>query len=128
MERHLLKLTEELLVEEQVILSLHDAILLLADAVQLAGTLVIVLSALYAILAYGKSFMMQKGKPANMQEIRIQLGRGLVLGLEFLIGADIIRTLAVPSLQEIAILGAIVLVRTILSLTIEYEIGRYREK
>lgn len=111
-----------------MLLSLRDTILFLADMVQMGGTLVIVLSALYAIMVYGKSFVSQRGKPANLQEIRIQLGRGLVLGLEFLIGADIIRTLVAPSFQEIAMLGAIVVVRTILSLTIEYEIGRYREK
>jgi uncharacterized membrane protein len=54
-------------------------------------------------------------------------GRSILLGLEFLVAADIIRTVAVqPSLQNVAVLGLIVLIRTFLSFSLEVEIdGRW---
>jgi hypothetical protein len=54
-------------------------------------------------------------------------GRSILLGLEFLVAADIIRTVAVqPSLENVAVLGLIVLIRTFLSFSLEVEIdGRW---
>ena len=58
---------------------------------------------------------------------RRRLGRAILLGLEFLVAADIIRTVAVtPSGESVAVLGGIVLIRTFLSFTLEMEIsGRW---
>jgi uncharacterized membrane protein len=55
------------------------------------------------------------------------LGRSILLGLEFLVAADIIRTVAVtPTLQSVIVLGVIVLIRTFLSFSLELEIsGRW---
>ncbi len=55
---------------------------------------------------------------------RRTLGHGLVLGLDFLIGADILRTMVAPTLDEASVLGVIIALRTILSLTIEFELRR----
>ncbi|MEN6615111.1 MAG: DUF1622 domain-containing protein [Syntrophorhabdus sp.] len=55
---------------------------------------------------------------------RRTLGRGILLGLEFLVAADIIRSVAVaPTLSGVAVLGAIVLIRTFLSITLEVEMN-----
>ena len=61
------------------------------------------------------------------RELRQELGGAIVLGLEFLVAGDIIRTVAVdPSLQSVAALGLIVLIRTFLSMTLQLEIeGRW---
>lgn len=58
---------------------------------------------------------------------RQSLGRAILLGLEFLVAGDIIRTVAVaPTLQNMAVLGAIVVIRTFLSFSLELEIsGRW---
>ena len=58
---------------------------------------------------------------------RQTLGKVILLGLEFLVAADIIRTVShVPSIQQVAVLGGIVLIRTILSFTLEVELeGRW---
>lgn len=58
---------------------------------------------------------------------RRQLGRSILLGLELLVAADIIRTVAVtPSIRSVAVLAAIVLIRTFLSFSLELEItGRW---
>jgi uncharacterized membrane protein len=55
--------------------------------------------------------------------VRTVFGRSILLGLEFLVAADIIRTVAVePSLENVAVLGLIVLIRTLLSFSLEVEI------
>ncbi|MGY4708033.1 DUF1622 domain-containing protein [Mycolicibacterium sp. CBM1] len=57
---------------------------------------------------------------------REQLGRSILLGLEFLVAADIIRTVAVtPDARSVAVLGGIVLIRTFLSFSMELEITGY---
>lgn len=58
---------------------------------------------------------------------RQNLGRAILLGLELLVAGDIIRTVAVaPTLQNMAVLGAIVIIRTFLSFSLELEInGRW---
>jgi uncharacterized membrane protein len=58
---------------------------------------------------------------------RQDLGFGILLGLEFLVAADIIRTVAVtPTLQGVLVLGVIVLIRTFLSMSIQVELeGRW---
>lgn len=54
---------------------------------------------------------------------RQQLGRSILLGLEFLVAADIIRTVAVtPDARSVAVLGGIVLIRTFLSFSLELEV------
>lgn len=58
---------------------------------------------------------------------RRQLGRSIILGLEFLIAGDIIRTVIVAdTLTNVAILGLIILIRTFLSFTLHFEVeGRW---
>jgi uncharacterized membrane protein len=61
------------------------------------------------------------------RRLRQDLGRGILLGLEFLVAADIIRTVAVtPTLDGVLVLGLIVLIRTFLSMALEVELeGRW---
>ena len=58
---------------------------------------------------------------------RRQLGRSIILGLEFLIAGDIIRTVIVAdTLANVAILGLIILIRTFLGITLHLEVeGRW---
>ena len=59
----------------------------------------------------------------NRNKLRIVLGFYLLLGLEFLVASDIIKTIATPSLKAVGILAAIVGVRTIISFTLNWEIS-----
>ena len=70
-----------------------------------------------------------KGKPVvqDRQELRHALGYYLLLGLEFLIAADIIVTLMEPDMERLLILGAIVVVRTIISFSLQYELRHGKE-
>ena len=51
-----------------------------------------------------------------------------MLGLEFLIAADIIRTIVKPSLEELAILGSIVVIRTVINYFLGKELRQYGSK
>ena len=55
--------------------------------------------------------------------LRLYFGRSILLGLEVLVAADLIRTVAVePTMQNVLVLGLIVLIRTFLSFSLEIEI------
>lgn len=57
------------------------------------------------------------------QDCRSNLGRGILLGLELLVGADIISTITAPlTVQSVALLGGIIVIRTFLSFSLETEI------
>jgi uncharacterized membrane protein len=57
------------------------------------------------------------------RRLRQDIGRGILLGLEFLVAADIIRTVAVePTLDGVLVLGLIVLIRTFLSMALQVEL------
>jgi uncharacterized membrane protein len=76
----------------------------------------IVLGGIYAL------FRLAKGEGGVFKTYRIQIGRALQLGLEFLVAADIIRTVTVrPTLQEVLSLGLLVLIRTFLSWSVAVE-------
>jgi uncharacterized membrane protein len=67
--------------------------------------------------------VLRKGT-GSYQELRVNLGRVILLGLEILIVGDIIRTIIVDtSLQNVLVLGLIVLIRVVLSFALEVEIS-----
>ena len=59
--------------------------------------------------------------------IRIELANALALGLEFKMGAEILKTVLVRNITEIYVLGAIILLRALLSLMIHFEIKAEKE-
>ncbi len=65
--------------------------------------------------------------PLSRLLLRQQLGSSLLLGLEFLIAADVIRTVLQPTLQEIAVLGGIVAVRTVIGYVLHKEMKEDRQ-
>jgi uncharacterized membrane protein len=96
-------------------------------AIEFGGIGIIAIGAVVATATYlGQLAGRRSGSDAFMQ-YRSTLGRAILLGLEFLVAADIINTVAIePSLKSIAVLGGIVLIRTFLSFSLEIEIeGRW---
>ena len=67
----------------------------------------------------------QKSIYHERETLRHQLGSYLLLGLEFLIAADIIRTITHPTLKDMAVLGSIVLIRTVISYFLEREVAEF---
>nr|WP_298108988.1 DUF1622 domain-containing protein [uncultured Pseudomonas sp.] len=84
------------------------------------GVLVIVLGLSWAMLRF---FTSGRQVEAPYRRFRQDLGRGILLGLEFLVAADIVRTVAMtPTLDDVLVLGLIVLIRTFLSMALEVEL------
>jgi uncharacterized membrane protein len=99
-----------------------------ARVVELTGVVVMLAGALVASLAYGPA----PAAPARRTQeayhaLRADLGRAILLGLEFLVIADIIGTVAIePTLQNLGVLAVIVAIRTLLSFALELEVsGRW---
>ena len=90
-----------------------------------AGVAVTILGALAATIAAGRRVYHRQ--PDAYRRYRQQLGRSILLGLELLVAADIIRTVAVtPTVRSVLVLAGIVLIRTFLSFSLELEItGRW---
>ncbi|MGA3094299.1 MAG: DUF1622 domain-containing protein [Dehalococcoidales bacterium] len=70
------------------------------------------------------SLMSRGAKDVPLEKIRYDVGRHLLLGLEFLIAADIMRTIAQPSLEQVTVLAIIVAIRTVLSFFLTREMER----
>ncbi len=92
-----------------------------------SGILVILGAALYSFGFAIYSFLTRANKSDAFITFKRTLGRGILLGLEFLVAGDIIRTVAVePTFASVAVLGSIVLIRTFLSFTLQMEMsGRW---
>lgn len=93
-----------------------------AVVIDLVAMLIVTYAAFYAFLSFLPD-MLHGRRLQGVQTVRYYLGRSLVLALEFLIGADILRTSIAPSWTNIGQLGAIIILRTILDYLLEREIG-----
>ena len=100
---------------------------LVSTVIEVSGVAIIVAGAAVATVVFLYGGLGAVGWPAAFRLYRANLGRGILLGLELLVAADIIGTVAVtPSLDNLMILGLIVLIRTFLSFSLEVEIeGRW---
>jgi uncharacterized membrane protein len=102
------------------------------ESVELVGKIVdgvgVAIIAVGAVVAGGVALgRLVRRSPDTYRFFRETLGRTILLGLEFLVAADIIRTVAVtPDAQSVAVLAGIVAIRTFLSFSLELEItGRW---
>lgn len=91
--------------------------------IEVVGITTIVIGAVAAICVYLYQTAAHGPAEEEYHRFRSALGRSILLGLEFLVAADIINTVAIdPTLESVAVLAAIVLVRTFLSFALEVEI------
>jgi uncharacterized membrane protein len=101
--------------------SYDDAVSHVVDVVEGVGAGIMVVGALVAFLRFAQH--VRGGTERAYQQLREGVGRVILLGLEVLIIADIIRTIVVePSLESVAVLGIIVVIRIVLSFSLEVEI------
>lgn len=104
----------------------RDLIPWVMAVLELAGIAAIALGAVLATIAAAKRLIRTPGTPIFAQ-YRHHLSRGILLGLELLVAADIVGTIAIePTFRSVGILGLIVVIRTMLSFTLEVEVtGRW---
>lgn len=88
---------------------------------------VVVIAAGVLIASARLAFSSSSTQVMDVRQFRQSFGSAIVLGLEFLVAGDIIRTVVVaPTLENVAVLATIVLIRTVLSMTLQVEIeGRW---
>ena len=87
------------------------------------GALAMVVGFIVAIIFSWRALRRGEGGNAAFIVLRTTLGAAILLGLEVLVAADLIRTItSKPSMEDALILGVIVLIRTILSMSIQIEI------
>ncbi|TYB40365.1 DUF1622 domain-containing protein [Micromonospora sp. AP08] len=93
----------------------------------LAGVLVIAVGVAVATVVFALRWWRTRQVVDHYRAYRQGVGRAILLGLEFLVGGDIIRTVAVsPTFTSVGVLALIVLVRTFLSFSLEVELdGRW---
>ena len=102
-------------------MTLDQAIEAAGKGVDVVGILIIVMGAVAASVRYGVGAVARRTSEAYSL-YRQNLGRAILLGLEFLVAGDIIRTVATsPTFTSVGVLGLIVLIRTFLSVALQVE-------
>lgn len=95
-----------------------------ARLIEFAGIGAIGLGLVLTTIIFTLRLMKEGWSAGAYHEYRSHLGRSILLGLEFLVAADIINTVSIdPTLKSAAVLGVIVLIRTFLSFSLEVEIN-----
>jgi len=95
----------------------------IATGVEIAGVAVILIGAVSATWIFLRGGSARAAWSEAFHQYRANLGRGILLGLELLVAADIIGTVAVePTVENLSVLGLIVLIRTFLSFSLQIEI------
>jgi uncharacterized membrane protein len=92
-------------------------------AVEVLAVVVIVVSIVRATWRFVTPFLRKSDTGHGYQVYRAELGYGLLLGLELLVAADVIRTVALePSFENVSVLGMLVAIRIVLGWSIVVEI------
>jgi uncharacterized membrane protein len=95
----------------------------IAKALELVGVAIIVGGIALATLTFVRDGRRAGGWKSVYPDYRSNIGRGILLGLELLVGADIISTITAPlTFESVGLLAGIVLIRTFLSFSLETEI------
>lgn len=102
------------LIIEDVLIAIVPYIIHLMESM---GVFVIIYSAIKAFLQYARNLF-----DFSDDSIKIELAKGLALALEFKLGAEILKTLTIRTLDEMLILASIVVLRVILTFVIHWEI------
>ena len=107
---------------EAIELSFDTMVRLCILLIELAGIAVIVISMVRGFICFGQKH----------ESTRIQLAQGIMLGLEFKIGSEVLRSVIVSGWTELGTLAAIILLRSMLTLLLHWEIDveekRQKEK
>jgi uncharacterized membrane protein len=95
----------------------------IAKGFEAVGVAVLAVGFVVGFVRAGLAFVREESRPVIYRRLRSFIGRTILLSLEILIAADLIRTVAVdPSIENVGVLALIVLIRTVLSFTLDVEI------
>lgn len=100
----------------------------LAAVIEAGAGLIIGIAAIQAIVLSLMLFVRRNNNQQAKENVRLNLGRWLTVGLEFELAADILRTAVAPSWNEIGQLAAIIVLRTVLNYFLQQEIDKAAER
>jgi len=106
----------------------QHTMLYLADAIQFSAAILIGLAAVQATFRSLVVFFRRTSPESATEDVRLRLGRWLVLALEFQVAADILRTAVAPTWDEIGQLAAVIVLRTVLNFFLQKEIEKSAPK
>ncbi|MDG5815223.1 DUF1622 domain-containing protein [Chitinispirillales bacterium ANBcel5] len=108
--------------DNSIALWIRTLIEFVANLAEFLAALVILYAVLESIISFSTKIVKFKGSNFSVQGNRLKLGRVLILGLEFTIASDVLRTILSPGGGEIIRLASIVLLRSLLNFFLEHEI------
>jgi uncharacterized membrane protein len=101
----------------------HGSVIDVVKVIEAVGAAIMVFGGVYAFAVCGLALRDPSTRAGSYERLRRNLGRSILLGLEVLIMADLIRTIVIDqTLESVAVLGAIVLIRVVLSFSLDVEI------
>jgi uncharacterized membrane protein len=120
-------LLRELIASTTVGGTILEWIELAALAIEIVAVAIIIGAIFYSLFHYFYRSILDPEAKSQYQKLKVRLGKALLLGLEILVAADIIRTVALEAtLESVMVLGLLVLIRTFLSWALVVEIeGRW---
>jgi len=101
---------------------LDSAFSYVVPVIEACGALVIVIEVARTIVVYVISYVRRAGR--NIAGLRIRLGQSMVMGLEFQVAADILKTALAPTWNDILLLAALIALRTVLNYLMEAELEK----
>jgi uncharacterized membrane protein len=99
---------------------LTSAIGFLVPVVEACGAAIVVLEIVRTVAGYVSTLL--RHNPVRMHTLRLRLGQSLVMGLEFQVAADILKTALAPTWNDMGLLAALIGVRTVLNYLLEREV------
>jgi uncharacterized membrane protein len=108
----------------------HNIVVSIQSLISFAGILIILSGVIIAVCQYLYYIFTWQlvSSNADVNGIRLKLGRILILGLEFIVASDLISTTTAPDYYSVGIVAIIVVIRTVLSFSLNKEIMSLQEE
>ena len=110
---------------------LIDIVKLVVPWIEMVGIAVVMwgaLEGLIGLLLRMKSVLLKGLEHVSISHIRVTIGEKTALGLDFFLAGDIIQTIMIPSWESLAILGGIVVIRTVIAFFLNKDLRELTEK
>jgi uncharacterized membrane protein len=92
------------------------------------GIIIISAGVFKAVVLLIKQVMAKKDSSSAYYQARMTLCQSIVFGLEFMVAADVVKTMLVPDQKNIILLGGLVLIRTFLSYALSMELAQLKKE
>lgn len=112
----------------QLLIELVETIVPWIEMIGIAVVLWGAIEGLIKLLLRVKSALLREPQPIPVSHIRSAIGEKTALGLDFFLAGDIIQTIMVPSWESLAILGGIVVIRTVIAFFLNKDLKELSEK